>query len=184
MNETLTARPDREIDWAEVLNANQAWLRTVIATRSGEPQAVDEIMQEVSMAVIKQQAPLQDQAKLAPWLYQIAVRQSLMYRRKHGRRRNLQQRYADRMEREPRRPVTNPLEWLLAEERRSLIRKGLEQLSPKETEILLLKYTQDWSYQQIAEHLGISESAVESRLHRARKRLRREMVALEVVESK
>ena len=46
----------------------------------------------------------------------------------------------------------------------------------------MLKYTQDWSYRDLAEHLGISQSAVEARLHRARKRLRTVLTALEVVE--
>jgi RNA polymerase sigma-70 factor (ECF subfamily) len=45
-------------------------------------------------------------------------------------------------------------------------------LSPRDAEILLLKYTEDWSYRELAAHLGISESAVEARLHRARGRLR------------
>ena len=124
--------------------------------------------------------------KVAPWLYQIAVRQSLMYRRKHGRRRNMEQRYAERLQSTPR-PNTSspdPLSWLLANERQQLIREGIERLSPKEAEMLLLKYTQDWSYKQIADHLGLTESAVESRLHRARKNLRKQMVALEVIETK
>ena len=185
MKNTSTAGPSVTMDWTVVLEENQRWLRTVVAARSGELQAVAEIMQEISMAVIKQQAPLQDKNKLAPWLYQIAVRQSLMYRRKHGRRRNLEQRYADRIRRMPTRSdPANPLEWLIANERRELIRRGIEQLNPKDAEILLLKYTQDWTYQQIAESQGISESAVESRLHRARQRLRRHMVALEVVETR
>ena len=51
-------------------------------------------------------------------------------------------------------------------------------------EILLLKYTEDWSYRQLAAHLGISESAVEARLHRARQRLRSELAALEVIETR
>lgn len=172
-------------DWAAEIQQHQPWLRTVIAARCREPQAVDEIFQEVSMAVIKQKAPLRDDAKLAPWLYQIAVRQSLMYRRKHGRRRNLEQRFAAEVETQPRQSQPpNPLDWLIASERQQLVRSAVEKLNPKEAEILLLKYTQDWTYKQIAEHLGISESAVESRLHRARRNLRREMVALEVVETK
>ena len=76
------------------------------------------------------------------------------------------------------------LDWLIATERRVLIRQALDRLPPKETEILLLKYTQDWKYQQIAEHLGISVGAVESRLHRARHKLRGEMIALEVIDTK
>ena len=172
------------LDWNAELKQHTPWLRTVIAARCREPQAVDEILQEVAMAVIKQKSPLKDKTKVAPWLYQIAVRQSLMYRRKHGRRRNLQNRYAEEVESSPRQSTPDPLEWLIASERRSLIRKAIDRLLPREAEILLLKYTQDWSYKQIAQHLGVSESAVESRLHRARRNMRRELVALEVVESK
>ena len=73
--------------------------------------------------------------------------------------------------------------WLLADERRRMVREALDCLKDRDAEILLLKYAEGWSYQQIAAHLGITESAVESRLHRARKRLRREMTALEVIET-
>ena len=185
MNDEVNPRGTEGIDWSAELQQHEPWLRNVIAARSGEPQAVDEILQELSLAVVKQQAPLRDSAKVAPWLYQIAVRQSLMYRRKHGRRRNLEQRFAHELESQTRNNATvNPLDWLIADERQKLIRQGIQQLSPKEAEILLLKYTQDWSYRQIAEHLGVSEAAVESRLHRARRNLRRQMITLNVVEAK
>jgi len=184
MNNNLLADPNRPVDWTAQLVCHERWLRTVVTARSGEPQAVGEIMQEIAMAVLSQRAPLQDARKVAPWLYQVAVRQSLMYRRRHGRRRNLEQRYAERMETELSQSAEpNPLAWLIADERRSLIRSAIARLKPKDAEILLLKYTEDWSYAQIAEHLGISPSAVESRLHRARQRLRREMVALDVIEA-
>ena len=78
--------------------------------------------------------------------------------------------------------LADPLDWLLAEERRGLIRRGLEKIPRRDAEILLLKYTENWNYHQIAAHLGISHAAVEARLHRARRRLRNELVALEVIE--
>ena len=49
--------------------------------RLGEPQAIDEVMQDVSLAAVRQQAPLNDPEKVAPWLYRLAVRQTLLYRR-------------------------------------------------------------------------------------------------------
>ena len=64
-----------------------------------------------------------------------------------------------------------------------MIRIALQKLSARDMEILLLKYTEDWSYHQIAQKLGVSHSAVEARLHRARKRLRSELMALEVIEA-
>ena len=84
------------IDWPRVLAEHERWLRTVVCARVGEPQAIDEVMQEVSLAAVRQHAPLGDAAKVAPWLYRLAVRYSLLYRRKQGRRRKLIDRYAER----------------------------------------------------------------------------------------
>jgi RNA polymerase sigma-70 factor (ECF subfamily) len=79
--------------------------------------------------------------------------------------------------------LPDPLHWLLANERRGLVRTALESLPERDLEVLLLKYTEDWSYQEIARRLDVSPGAVESRLHRARQRLRSALAALEVVES-
>jgi RNA polymerase sigma-70 factor (ECF subfamily) len=96
----------------------------------------------------------------------------------------LVERYAERV-----RPTEDeareydPLEWLLGDERRKLIRTALSKLAPRDAEILLLKYVEDWNYVQIAERLGVSHSAVETRLHRARARMREALMDLQVVES-
>jgi RNA polymerase sigma-70 factor (ECF subfamily) len=171
------------IDWPKALAENERWLRTVVVARLREPQAADEVMQELALAVFRQSAPLVDAAKLAPWLYRLAARQALLYRRRSGRGRQLTERYALRF-----RPTeedtrdSDPLTWLLADERRQAIRQALARLSGRDAEILLLKYTEDWSYHELANHLGISTSAVETRLFRARARLRTELAAWEVIE--
>ena len=117
--------------------------------------------------------PIRDPSKVAPWLYRLAVTQCLLYRRKRGRQRKLVQRFAEQQRPSERdRWTPEPLDWLLAEERRRLVRTALDRLAGRDAEILLLKYSQDWSYHEIAAHLGISHSAVEARLHRARRRLR------------
>jgi RNA polymerase sigma-70 factor (ECF subfamily) len=109
----------------------------------------------------------------------VAVIAALQYRRRRGRERKLVARFAARTppaefdHREP-----DPLDWLVAEEQRMLVRRALEQLPRRETEILLLKYTENWTYRQLAEHLGLSISAVEARLHRARQRMRSQLALL------
>jgi len=169
------------IDWPQALAEHDRWLRTVVYARLGEPQAVDDVMQEVAVAALAERAPLLDATRVGPWLYRVAVTQSLLYRRKHGRIRKLQQRYADRVA-----PsafhTDDPLGWLLADERKQILRSALDRLTRRDREILLLKYTQDWSYREIASRLGISQSAVQTRLHRARGRLRDELASLELVE--
>jgi RNA polymerase sigma factor (sigma-70 family) len=170
------------IDWPGELARHDRWLRTVVAARTGEPQAVDEVMQEVALAAVRQRAPLVDRDKTAPWLYRLAVRQSLLYRRRMGRRRRLSERYVQRLAPDDGQ-AADPLGWLLAVERHALIRRAMRQLHPKESEILLLKYVQNWSYHQIAAHVGASHSAVEARLHRARAALRHQLAALDVIEA-
>jgi RNA polymerase sigma-70 factor (ECF subfamily) len=171
------------VDWPAALAEHGRWLRTVVGARLGEPQAVDEVLQEVALAAVAQKAPLADPDRVAPWLYRLAVRQTLLYRRKQGRRRKLTDRYAARkqMAAFDSQPL-DPLGWLLAEERRQQVRQALACLPKRDAEILLLKYTEDWSYREMARHLGISESAVEARLHRARQRMRAELTALNAIE--
>jgi RNA polymerase sigma factor (sigma-70 family) len=176
------------IDWQAALAQHDRWLRTIVLARVRERQAVDDVMQEVALAAVRQAAPLADAAKVAPWLYRLAVRQSLLYRRKCGRRRRLQESYENQQERHSEnghsgQSVLEPLGWLLSDERQALVRQALGRIAARDREILLLKYTENWNYGQIATHLGISHSAIEARLHRARQRLREQLVSLEVTVS-
>lgn len=172
------------IDWSAALDRHDRWLRTVIVARLGGRDGVDEVFQEVALAAVRQSAPITDPTKVAPWLYRLAVVQSLLYRRSMGRRRKLINGFAREGFAASGEPSGDPLAWLLSDERRRLVREAIERLPPRDAEILLLKYTEDWSYHQLAEHLGISHSAVETRLHRARARLRAELLAMNFTEAK
>ncbi len=164
------------IDWDGALRDHTSWLRSVVAARLGEPQAVEDVLQNVALAASKGGPPGLGADKVAPWLYQVAVRQTLMYRRTAGRRRKLVGGFAERVQpRESDSRESDPLEWLLAQERATCIRQAMATLHQRDREILMLKYEQGWSYHELAQHLGISHSAVEARLHRARKRLREKL---------
>jgi RNA polymerase sigma-70 factor (ECF subfamily) len=176
-------RASEPVDWAATLAKHERWLRTAIFIRLGERQAVEEVMQEVALAAIAQRAPLREPARVGAWLYRLAVRMVLLYRRRHGRQRRLvgvyAQHHGDALGISP---ALDPLDWLLFDERRRLVREALGGLPRRDAEILLLKYTEDWSYRELAAHLGIGESAVEARLHRARQRLREALAARSVSE--
>jgi RNA polymerase sigma-70 factor (ECF subfamily) len=168
------------IDWAATLARHDRWLRTVVLARLGERQAVDEVMQEVALAAVAQRTPLSDPARVGAWLYRLAVRQALLYRRRCGRQRRLLGRYAGSQTADA--PAGDPLDVLLHDERRVLVREALGRLPRRDAEVLLLKYTEGWSYRELAAHLGVSESAVEARLHRARQRLRQAVAGTHAIE--
>jgi len=171
------------IDWGACLAQHQSWLRRVILARTGEPEVVEEVWQQIALAAIEQRWPLADPAKAAPWLHRIAVIASARYCRQAGRLRRLtrglaaMQSFSERAS-----PTGDPLALLLRRERLVITRRALLRLPPRDAEMLLLKYGERWSYRQIAVHLGITEKAVDCRLLRARDALRRELAALGIDE--
>ena len=137
-------------------------------------EAVDEILQETALAATATSNVPADECGIRRWLYRVAVRQSVLYRRKQGRNKKKNQGYAfhaDHLKTNP----DNPLQILLATEQAELVNLALSNLANRDCEVLLLKYREGWSCQQMAERLGVSQSAVKSRLLRARRNLRTEL---------
>jgi RNA polymerase sigma-70 factor (ECF subfamily) len=170
---TMNGAASTPIDWGRCLTEHQGWLQSVILARTGEPQAVDEVWQEVSLAAVRQASPLHDAACAPAWLYRLAVVQSIRYRRQQARQRRLAREASTANGHAP--VAEDPFQWLLREERQQLVREALGQLTGRDAEILVLKYHERWSYSRIADVLGISESAVDARVFRARERLRRQL---------
>lgn len=165
--------PDGKIDWSAALADNEKWMRSTIARRVGEQSAVDEVFQDVALAATKQKSPLRDVTKVVAWLYRLVIVQSSLYRRMLGRKRKLIRRCEDKVETcEIDVNQYDPLEWLLLKERKGLVQKALVRLHQDERKILFLKYAEDKSYHEIAEELDVSVSAVQSKLHRARLKLK------------
>lgn len=167
---------------AEFAN-HQVWLRTVVLSRLGNREETDEVMQEVALAAANQSKKQQPVGRVAPWLYRVAIRQVLLMRRRQGRRRRLIANATEKL------PVTDvchksvsPLDWLLSQERGQRVQGAMEQLSERDRQLLLLKYVDGLSYEEIGQVLGVSASSVQSRLHRSRKLLRQHLVSNQLVD--
>ena len=173
-------KPGR-VDWDAALLEHRRWLRTVVLARVPDAHAADEVLQEVALAAVRSNERFADPGGIPAWLYRVTVRQALLYRRRNSRYGKRLTDYA-RQSAGSENGAGDPLQWLLGEERMRLVREALVKLPRRDREVLLLKDTENWSYRQMAEHLGISHSAVEARLHRARKRLRHELTQNDVIE--
>lgn len=174
---------DGRIDWDAAWREHARWLRTVVASRLGEPAAVEDVLQQVALAVARHDGRPTEADRIGPWLYRVAVKQCLMHRRTAGRRRRLLQNVqvqglAGIGDEEP-----SPLDWLLREERIAAAGLALSDLPELERQLLLLKYTENWTYRQMAERLGVSVNTIEYRLQQARERLRQRIVQSGIVEA-
>lgn len=155
---------------------NESWLRTVVRSRISEPDAVEDIMQNIALALVRQRDSLEELNRVGAWLYQVAVRQVLMYRRSKGRKRRFENRLASGEARTAQSTeVRGPLDRVMAAEQQEQVQEAMEQLNEIDRQILYLKYAEGWSYRQLAEHLGVKEDTIEYRLTKARKNLRQKL---------
>jgi RNA polymerase sigma factor (sigma-70 family) len=162
-------------DPLEALPDHEPWLRTALLARMGNRDEVEEVLQEVAVAAASQSAKSEPVERAGPWLYRVAIRQMLLFRRKAGRRRKLLHRVTDRpLHRDDSSP-RDPLEFLISQERQKEVREALVKMSERDRQLLMLKYVDGLSYGEIAEHVGVTASAVQSRLHRARGILRKHL---------
>lgn len=150
---------------------HESWLRTVVRSRLNEADAVEDVMQNIALAIVKHRDVLTEVNRIGAWLYQIAVRQVLMHRRTSGRRRRMQDRLSQEVGSEP--ATESPLQSLLAAEKQENVQRALAELPDLDRQVLMLKYAEGWSYRDLAEHLGVHEDTIEYRLLKARKNLRR-----------
>jgi len=142
------------VDVPAALESHRRWLRTVVSARVYDFHAVNDVMQEVALAAARNQSLSIDADGISAWLYRVAVWQSLLYRRRKGRDGRRVDGYHDHRRQDDERATEgDPLRWLLAEEEMELVRKALCNLSRKDRELLLLKYTEDWTCRKLAERL-------------------------------
>ena len=132
-------------------------------------KGIEDLLQEIALAVFRGPSrPIQPE-RVAPWLYRLAVRQAVNFHRRLGRKSNAE----PRPDMDHLSVQLDPLAWIVAGEEQGLLTRAIGMLGSVDREILMLKYTEDWSYQQLSQHLGVKVRTVEYRLMRARNRLRR-----------
>ena len=167
-------------DPLEAFPEHQAWLRTTLLSRLGCAHEVEEVLQEVAIAAANQSAKREPVERVAPWLYRVAIRQVMLFRRKAGRRRRLMENAA-RMttDGDTQSPAREPLEWLISLERQSEVRSAMSSMTERDRQLLMLKYVDGLSYGEIAQRIGVTASSVQSRLHRARAQLRNKLLSAE-----
>ncbi|MEM7476046.1 MAG: sigma-70 family RNA polymerase sigma factor [Planctomycetota bacterium] len=159
---------------ASVLVENEGWLRAVVFSRLGDRLATEDVLQEICIAALISDSKKQEILEPKGWLYQVAIKQVLLFRRSECRQRQKLQRFSELV----RQPGFEHREDELAKaESQGMVREALEQIRPSDRQVLVMKYTEGMSCKQIAEHLGVTESTIQSRLLRARRRLRQTLVS-------
>ena len=178
-DDSSEVEPFEAVDWEKARAENESWLRAVCYKILKDRNAVEDVMQNVWLDVFRGGVSLRDPSKVKPWLRSVVVNKSNEYIRKLVRDRNTKQLYDEQSSGTKSDDSSKSLlDFLLAKERKEVVRNAIAKLSVSDREILLKKYMQDKGYKEIAEDMRSTVTAVQSQLHRARLRLREEIQRL------
>jgi len=144
-----------------------------------DPQDAEDVLQESYIKAMRALPEFEGRSSLSTWLYRIAVNEALMLLRK--RRVNLVpvEEEADEDDEQPGMVLTDwvglPEDELLSAESRQRLEAAVDTLPDTLRIVFMLRDMEGLSIKETAELLKLSETAVKTRLLRARLRLRNEL---------
>lgn len=136
----------------------------------GNPEDAEDVQQETFIRAHRARRQFRGDASFGTWIYAIAARLCLSKKRRSARRRELA---SERQPAELPDAVADPEQHLLARESAARVQRALAALSPSHRLLIVLKYIEGLSHEEIARVLRCSVASSRSRLLRA-KRLFRE----------
>lgn len=130
--------------------------------------------QSAMMQLVRRISSFRGQASFTTWLFRVTANEALMLMRSHRRQRAHLTTELDTDELDKAASCTGgaPEDPALEQERETVVRNALAQLPEHYREVVTAHYHQDLGLHEIAEQMNVTESAVRSRLHRARTQLR------------
>lgn len=135
-----------------------------------DPDDARDVVQEAYLRAFRSILKFRGDAQFSTWMHRITANCASTYLSRKRRHRH------DELDEEFALPDLNPERDPVAQADARLLRDRLEvavaDLAPRLRAVVVLRDLYDFNHAEIAEHLGISESAAKVRLHRARRQLR------------
>jgi RNA polymerase sigma-70 factor, ECF subfamily len=154
-----------QLAYRELIDRYSPRLRYFLCKRLPQADRADDLLQEVWLDVFRQLPRLQDAAAFTAWVYQIARGKAKLESRRNGR---MPVAAADLES-----VVAADAEPAFSPEDAARIHAALDRLNEEHREVLLLRFLEELSYEQIGRVIGCPVGTVRSRLHYAKQALAR-----------
>jgi RNA polymerase sigma-70 factor (ECF subfamily) len=132
-------------------------------------QATLDIVQETFISAVRHLAALQADEKFGSWLFSIAHQKCIQLWRRQGCEREFLAESAAA----PAEYDDSPGDLLIRKEHEQEFMRLLAQLPPAQRSVLLLHFIEEFSLEEIAQITGAQHGTVKSRIHYAKKALRK-----------
>lgn len=159
--------------WDALYRRYQLPLYTFIQEMVRNEQLSLDLVQETFIRAARHIGGLRERDRFGSWLFGIAHQLVRRHAQRHARPEEQPLELATELAAsEP-----GPDNWLIQREQETAFREALRQLSPDHREVFMLHYLEDFSVEEIAQATGTQPGTVKSRLHYARKELRKQLAA-------
>jgi RNA polymerase sigma-70 factor, ECF subfamily len=165
------ARNGDENAFRQLVEANMRKVYGLALRYLRRHEDADEAAQETFIRAYRSLDSFKGNARFSTWVYRIAVNYCLSHRRKAGRR-------AEHMagvevdERMPDVETPSQERMAMSVQTRDMVRGSLEQLSPQQRAVFVMKYLQHKTIADIADILECAEGTVKKQLFRAVNKVR------------
>jgi RNA polymerase sigma-70 factor (ECF subfamily) len=165
----LQAKAGEPEAWDILFRRYQLPLYVYIFELVHDEQASLDLVQETFIAAVRHIGSLRDDAKFGSWLFGIAHQKCIQRWRKQNREEIL----LDEIPDAPDESENSPDDLLIRQEQEAEFMELLSQLPLPQRSVLLLHFVEDFSLDEIAGITGAQTGTVKSRMHYAKKSLRK-----------
>jgi RNA polymerase sigma-70 factor (ECF subfamily) len=173
-------RAGDRVEFARLVEVHSGLIYRLAMKMLNNTQDAEDILQETFIKAYKYLSGFDGRSSLSTWLYRIATNEALMLLR---RRKHVEVSIDEPLEtmeqvHEPMQIIDFcciPEKELMSSEARLYLDQAVSQLSPNLRVVFLLREIEGLSTRETAEVLSLSETAVKTRLSRARLRLREQL---------
>ncbi len=167
-------------EFSRLVDAYSSKIYRLATKMLNQQQDAEDVLQETFLKAYRGIKSFDGRSKISTWLFRIATNEALMVlRRKHPDTVSIDEPVeTEEGEQEPMQIVDwccLPEEELLTEETRIKLDAAVQKLPERLRVVFVLRDINDLSTHETAEVLGLSDTAVKTRLSRARLRLREEL---------
>ena len=155
--------------FAALFDAHRDRVYSIALRFSGSPSVALDIAQDTFLKLLSKIGEFRGEAKFESWLYRLVVNSCLDHRRAGRKWSPLATLRAS---------GESVLQRLLRSEVEENVQQVVARLAPELRMVVILRYTEELSYDEIAEILGCPPGTVASRLNRAHKLLERRLSGL------
>lgn len=163
------ARAGDPAAWDALFRRYQLPLYVYVFELVHDEQAALDIFQETFIRGVRHIGSLRDDEKFGSWLFGIAHQMCIQ----RWRARNREEMALEELGAEPAHLESDPAELLIRREQEAEFMALLNQLPLPQRSVLLLHFVEDFSLEEIAGITGTALGTVKSRLHYAKKALRK-----------